>query len=63
MHGLTGEGEAKGKVWYVGYGTKKEFEQLSRQFKSNFKGDIALMRYGAIYRGQKIANAENSSKI
>ena len=58
MHGLTAEGEAKGKVWYVGYGTKKEFEQLSRQFKSNFKGDIALMRYGAIYRGQKIANAE-----
>ncbi|MDP6963727.1 MAG: M28 family peptidase, partial [Planctomycetota bacterium] len=58
MHGLTGEGSAEGSIWYVGYGTEQEFSELQRKHGDNFKGDIALMRYGALYRGLKIANAE-----
>ncbi|MFT7517370.1 MAG: N-acetylated-alpha-linked acidic dipeptidase [Myxococcota bacterium] len=58
MHGLTGDGKAQGAVWYVGYGTRDEFLQLQKRFGDDFKGGIALMRYGANYRGIKIANAE-----
>ena len=58
MHGLTASGKAAGSVWYVGYGTHDEFAALQRKVGDEFKGDIALMRYGANYRGLKIANAE-----
>ncbi len=58
MHGLTAAGKASGSVWYVGYGTRDEFVQLQNRFGDEFKGGIALMRYGANYRGLKIANAE-----
>ncbi|MBC8371876.1 MAG: M28 family peptidase [Planctomycetes bacterium] len=58
MHGLTAAGKAQGAVWYVGYGTRDEFLQLQNRFGDEFKGGIALMRYGANYRGLKVANAE-----
>ena len=58
MHGLTAAGHAEGNVWYVGYGTRDEFLQLQKRFGDKFKGGIALMRYGANYRGLKVANAE-----
>lgn len=58
MHGLTAPGTAEGRVWYVGYGTANEFEELRRQYGNRFEGGIALVRYGALYRGLKVANAE-----
>jgi len=58
MHGLTFAGRAEGNVWYVGYGTENEFLELERQFGDAFHGGIALIRYGSLYRGLKVANAE-----
>lgn len=58
MHGLTAPGTAEGRVWYVGYGTENEFRELQRKFGDEFHGGIALARYGALYRGLKVANAE-----
>lgn len=58
MHGLTFAGRAEGKVWYVGYGTENEFLELERKFGDAFQGGIALIRYGSLYRGLKVANAE-----
>lgn len=58
MHGLTFAGRAEGKVWYVGYGTENEFRELERQYGDAFHDGIALVRYGSLYRGLKVANAE-----
>lgn len=60
MHGLTGAGRAEGALWYVGYGTENEFLELEKRFgREAMKGGIALIRYGALYRGLKVANAES----
>lgn len=59
MHGLTGAGRAEGVLWYAGYGTEAEFLELERRYgREALEGGIALIRYGAIYRGLKVANAE-----
>ena len=58
MHGLTFAGRAEGDVWYVGYGTENEFRELQKQYGDAFHGAIALVRYGSLYRGLKVANAE-----
>ena len=58
MHGLTAPGRAEGRLWYAGYGTENEFEELQRNFGEEMQGGIALVRYGALYRGLKVANAE-----
>jgi len=58
MHGLTAAGRAEGNVWYVGYGTENEFRELERLHGDSFHGGIALIRYGSLYRGLKVANAE-----
>ena len=58
MHGLTAPGEAEGAVWYVGYGTEREFAALERKHGEAIRGGIALVRYGMLYRGLKVANAE-----
>ncbi|MDP7062455.1 MAG: M28 family peptidase [Planctomycetota bacterium] len=59
MHGLTGTGRAEGLLWYCGYGTENEFAELERRYgREAFAGGIALVRYGALYRGLKVANAE-----
>ncbi|MDA0666515.1 MAG: M28 family peptidase [Planctomycetota bacterium] len=58
MHGLTFAGRAEGKIWYVGYGTENEFRELKRLHGDAFHGGIALVRYGSLYRGLKVANAE-----
>jgi N-acetylated-alpha-linked acidic dipeptidase len=60
MHGLTGTGRAEGRLWYTGYGTENEFLELEKRFgREAIQGGIALIRYGALYRGLKVANAEN----
>ena len=59
MHGLTASGRAEGKLWYAGYGTENEFAELEKKFGAEtMRGGIALMRYGGLYRGLKVANAE-----
>jgi N-acetylated-alpha-linked acidic dipeptidase len=60
MHGLTGSGRAEGTLWYAGYGTENEFLQLEKLFgREAMQGGIALIRYGSLYRGLKVANAED----
>jgi len=59
MHGLSFPGSAEGKVWYLGYGTVFEFEKLQATYGEETKGGIALIRYGMLYRGLKVANAED----
>lgn len=58
MHGLTAAGTAQGRVVYAGFGTEAEFARLRELLGEELDGSIALCRYGALYRGQKVANAE-----
>lgn len=42
-------------VVYVNYGRVEDFERLtSPQYNINLTGRIAIMRYGKIYRGNKV---------
>jgi len=57
MHGLTAAGEAQGRVVYAGFGREQDFQRL-RELGVDLGGAIALVRYGRLYRGLKVANAE-----
>lgn len=51
-------GETRGKVVYVNYGTREDYEKLS-ELGISVDGRIALARYGKIYRGSKAQLAED----
>lgn len=57
MHGLTHPGVARGRVVYAGFGTPEEFAALRAELGEELAGSIALVRYGGLYRGLKVANA------
>ncbi|RMH01270.1 MAG: M28 family peptidase [Planctomycetota bacterium] len=57
MHGLTAAGVAEGPVIHAGFGRAEDFAAL-REAGVELTGAIALIRYGRIYRGLKVANAE-----
>ena len=53
--GYAKPGKANGKLLYVNYGRKEDFEALKNMTGfTNCSGYIAIMRYGKIYRGNKI---------
>jgi N-acetylated-alpha-linked acidic dipeptidase len=58
MLGLCAPGAAEGALFYAGYGTAAEFAELRARHGAACDGAIALMRYGLLYRGLKLANAE-----
>lgn len=55
-------GQVKGNIVYVNYGRVEDFELLSDpegSYFTNVQGNICLARYGEIFRGNKVVNAEN----
>lgn len=58
MLGLCAAGAAEGPVYYAGYGTRAEFDNLRAAHGAALDGAIALCRYGNLFRGLKLANAE-----
>lgn len=58
MLGLCAPGAAEGLVYYAGYGTHAEFDNLRAEHGAALDGAIALCRYGMLFRGLKLANAE-----
>ena len=58
MHGLTAPGTAEGPIVFAGFGTENDFSLLQEKLGNDLKGSIALIRYGKLYRGLKVANAE-----
>ena len=46
-------GKAEGELVYVNYGRVQDFEQL-KKLSVNVTGRIAIMRYGKIFRGNKV---------
>lgn len=60
--GYSPSGHVKGELVYVNYGQVSDFQQL-KNLSVNVTGKIAIMRYGKIYRGNKIANAHSYGAI
>ena len=52
--GYTPSGTVEGQLVYVNYGRVEDFETLERTLNVSVKNKIAIMRYGAIYRGDKV---------
>ncbi|MFI5461347.1 MAG: M28 family metallopeptidase [Isosphaerales bacterium] len=57
FHGYGVSGEAKGQVVYVNFGRPEDFTALEKM-GIDVKGKIVLARYGGIFRGLKVRNAQ-----
>ncbi|MBO45748.1 MAG: hypothetical protein CMJ96_02520 [Planctomycetes bacterium] len=57
MHGSTGAGNVRGRLIFAGFGREEDFKFLKDQ-GIRTDGTIALIRYGKLFRGQKVQNAE-----
>lgn len=51
------KGRPEGELVYVNYGRTEDFFQLERQMGINVTGKIIIVRYGKIFRGNKVKNA------
>ncbi|CUA76771.1 Glutamate carboxypeptidase 2 [Rhizoctonia solani] len=61
-HGLSKGGDVQGKLVYVGYGRKQDFDELAAA-GHNLTGSIALIRYGAVFRGLKVEAAQEAGAV
>jgi hypothetical protein len=53
--GFAKQGSAEGKLLYVNYGRSEDFQVLKSNFSiSNCSGYIVIMRFGKIFRGDKV---------
>jgi N-acetylated-alpha-linked acidic dipeptidase len=57
FHGYGASGEAAGQVVYVNYGTREDFERLE-SLGLSVQGRIAIVRYGKVFRGLKVKEAQ-----
>ncbi|KAM4742232.1 N-acetylated-alpha-linked acidic dipeptidase 2 isoform 2-T2 [Anableps anableps] len=51
------KGHPEGDLVYVNYGRTEDFFQLEREMGINVTGKIVIVRYGKIFRGNKVKNA------
>ena len=59
--GFSKQGSAEGKLLYVNYGRTEDFDVLKNNFSiSNCSEYIVIMRFGKIYRGDKVSNQNRS---
>ncbi|XP_072825128.1 glutamate carboxypeptidase 2 [Vicugna pacos] len=52
------QGMTEGDLVYVNYARTEDFFKLERDMKINCSGKIAIARYGKIFRGNKVKNAQ-----
>ena len=57
FHGYGASGQAEGQVVYANYGRPEDFEALDK-LGVPVKDKIVLVRYGGLFRGLKILNAQ-----
>lgn len=62
FHGYGASGSASGQVVYVNYGTAKDYEKLD-ELGVSVEGKIALARYGEVFRGLKVKEAEEHGAL
>ncbi len=57
FHGYGVSGSSAGQVVYANFGRPEDFEQLEKM-GIDLKGKIVLVRYGNLFRGLKVRNAQ-----
>ena len=57
--GYSPSGKAEGELVYVNYGRVQDFEKL-KNLGVNVTGKIAIMRYGKIFRGNKVTLGDHN---
>ncbi len=57
FHGYGVSGQVTGQVVYANFGRPEDFEQLEKM-GIDVKGKIVLVRYGGLFRGLKVRNAQ-----
>lgn len=62
FHGYSASGKVEGEVLYVNYGTREDFEALKGMGLSP-EGRIVLARYGAVFRGLKVKEAQERGAL
>ncbi|KLU88083.1 N-acetylated-alpha-linked acidic dipeptidase 2 [Magnaporthiopsis poae ATCC 64411] len=62
FHGYSASGNVTASYVYVNYGTYQDFEDLLRANVS-LKGNIAIARYGGIFRGLKVKRAQELGMV
>src|SRR5262249_15941288 len=62
FHGYGAWGDVRGQVVYVNYGTRDDFDRLDKLGLS-VSGKIAMMRYGGVFRGLKVREAQDRGAI
>uniref|UniRef100_A0A8B9PCX5 glutamate carboxypeptidase II n=1 Tax=Apteryx owenii TaxID=8824 RepID=A0A8B9PCX5_APTOW len=55
---FSAQGMPEGELVYVNYGRTEDFFKLEREMGINCTGKIVIARYGKIFRGNKVKNAE-----
>ncbi|KAM4701185.1 putative N-acetylated-alpha-linked acidic dipeptidase [Discoglossus pictus] len=53
-------GSPEGELIYVNYARTEDFHYLERNLSINCSGKIAIARYGKIFRGNKVSNAQKA---
>uniref|UniRef100_A0AAZ3Q778 Aminopeptidase NAALADL1 n=1 Tax=Oncorhynchus tshawytscha TaxID=74940 RepID=A0AAZ3Q778_ONCTS len=54
---FSAQGQPVGDLVYVNYGRTEDFFQLEREMGINVTGKIVIVRYGNVFRGNKVKNA------
>ncbi|XP_053169108.1 glutamate carboxypeptidase 2-like isoform X2 [Hemicordylus capensis] len=57
---FSAQGTPEGDLVYVNYGSIEDFHRLEREMGINCSGKIVIARYGKIFRGNKVRNAEQA---
>ncbi|KAM9019537.1 putative N-acetylated-alpha-linked acidic dipeptidase isoform 1-T1 [Ara ararauna] len=55
---FSAQGMPEGELVYANYGRTEDFFKLEREMGINCTGKIVIARYGKIFRGNKVKNAE-----
>ncbi|XP_043435902.1 putative N-acetylated-alpha-linked acidic dipeptidase isoform X2 [Prionailurus bengalensis] len=58
FNAFSPQGMPEGDLVYVNYGRIEDFFKLERDMKINCSGKIVIARYGKIFRGNKVKNAQ-----
>ncbi|KAF2876045.1 hypothetical protein BDV95DRAFT_603430 [Massariosphaeria phaeospora] len=62
FHGYSASGNVTAPYVYVNYGTYKDFEELQAA-NISLAGNIALARYGGVFRGLKVKRAQELGMV
>ena len=62
FHGYSASGDVSAQVVYANYGDVEDFNKLLAQ-GIDVRGRIALVRYGKVFRGLKVRNAERAGAV